>query len=273
MKITVLIENTSRCGMPVEHGLSLYLQKADGRTVLFDMGQSDLFAQNAKVLGLSISQINAAIVSHGHYDHGGGLQKFLELNQSAKVYIHSDAFQPHYSLHDTGLRSIGLDKKLKENPQIVPCQELTRLEDGMLLFANVQGSCCNPIGNRLLFGPVQDRNDDFHHEQNLILQEGCNTFLFAGCAHRGIVNILQRASTIIGHAPTHVFAGMHLVKSGLTAESENAFIQQLAQQLLQYENTLFYTMHCTGTGQFDKLRALMGKQMNYLSCGESIIIE
>ena len=73
MKVTSLVENTSRRGLPVEHGLSLHIQLDDGRQVLFDMGQRRLFADNAERLGIRLADVDAAIVSHGHYDHGGGL--------------------------------------------------------------------------------------------------------------------------------------------------------------------------------------------------------
>lgn len=77
MKITSIIENTSTIGLPVEHGLSLYVQLDNGQNVLFDMGQRRLFTENAERLGLSISNVDTAIISHGHYDHGGGLRAFL----------------------------------------------------------------------------------------------------------------------------------------------------------------------------------------------------
>lgn len=272
MKITSIIENTSNKGLPVEHGLSLYIEKNDGQRILFDMGQSSLFARNAAALSLSIADIDVAVVSHGHYDHGGGLPTFLAENQKAKVFIHKDAFQPHYSLRESGLRYIGLDPSLQSNERLVFCDEVTSMDNGMTLFANVPGNCCNPIGNRLLFGPTETENDSFCHEQSLVIEEGGNVVLFAGCAHRGIVNILRKAEEVTGKAPTHVFAGMHLVKSGLGPSEEDAFIADLASELMKYKDTKFYTMHCTGEEQYRKLQSILGKQIEYLACGDSICI-
>lgn len=272
MNITSLVENTSRMGLSVEHGLSLYIEKDDGQKVLFDMGQSSLFARNAKVLSLDIADVDVAIVSHGHYDHGGGLKTFLDENEKAKVFIHKDAFLPHYSLRETGLRYIGLDTQLQKNERLVFCNDETCIETAMTLFANVHGDCCNPIGNRLLFGPEETKNDTFCHEQSLIIEEAGKVVLFAGCAHCGIINILRKAEEVTGKTPTHVFAGMHLVKSGLDSDAENAFIHTLATELQKYKNTMFYTMHCTGEEQYMKLKSLMDAQIAYLSCGDRIII-
>jgi len=264
MNITSIVENTSAIGMPVEHGLSLYIQLENGRRILFDMGQRRLFAENAEQLGLNIANIDTAIVSHGHYDHGGGLRAFLEINDKAKVYIHKDAFQPHYSLKEYGLKYIGLNTDLQDNPRLVKCGSLTRLDNHMTLFADVIGDFCCPQGNRLLFGPSKTQNDSFAHEQNLIIEENGNTILFAGCAHKGIINIIRKAEDVLGKSPTHVFAGMHLAKG----KEDKAFISTLAHELMRYNNCTFYTMHCTGTEQYLQLKAIMGNQIEYLSCGE-----
>lgn len=272
MKVTSIIENTSKRGLPVEHGISLYIAKDDGQKVLFDMGQSALFAHNAAALSLSIADVDVAVVSHGHYDHGGGLKTFLKQNHEAKIYIHKEAFLPHYSLHETGLRYIGLDTSLNDNKQLVFCNETTRVANDMTIFANVLGNCCNPIGNKLLFGPHETENDSFCHEQNLLIEEEGKLILFAGCAHRGIVNIIHKVTETMGKEPTHVFAGMHLVKSGMDEKEQLEFIALLASELMKYQNTIFYTMHCTGEEQYKILKSFMGKQIDYLSCGDSITI-
>lgn len=236
------------------------------------MGQDALFVRNAAVLGLSIAEVDVAIVSHGHYDHGGGLAAFLTENQKAKVLLHKNAFLPHYSLRNTGLQYIGLDTTLKGNERLVFCEECHNISDGTQLFADVQGNCCNPKGNRLLYGPSENENDCFSHEQNLVIEEGDKVVLFAGCAHCGIVNIMHKAEEVIGKTPTHVFAGMHLVKSGLEETEEAVFIGNLASELKKYNITKFYTMHCTGEEQYQRLKTLMGNQIEYMACGDSIIL-
>ncbi len=272
MKVTSLVENTSRAGLPVEHGLSLHICLDDGRQILFDMGQRRLFADNANRLGVNLADVDLAVVSHGHYDHGGGLRAFLELNRKAKVYINRYAFEPHYSLREDGLRYIGLDAELESCDRIVFCEDETRISSRIILFAAVKGDCLKPAGNRLLFGPAKKTNDDFRHEQNLIIQEGDKTVLFAGCAHAGIINIVRKARQTISTPLTHVFAGMHLVKSGLTQEQETQFIHSLADKLLKQTDCRYFTMHCTGLSQYEALKKQMGNAIHYMSCGDKVEI-
>ncbi len=272
MTITSLVENTSREDFPIEHGLSLHIRLEDGRQILFDMGQGNLFARNAEHLDIRLSEVDMAIVSHGHYDHGGGIGTFLELNLHAPVYLNEHAFEPHYSLRDKGVAYIGLDPKLKGNGRLIICKEVVSIGHGIILFANVTGDCLCPTGNRLLFGPTPDTNDNFCHEQSLLIEENGKTVLFAGCAHAGIVNIMQKAIRLTGHSLTHVFAGMHLVKSGLPEAEETAFIHALADKLLEYPGCRYYTMHCTGLPQYQILADRMKDSISYLSCGESVTI-
>ena len=97
MIIRILTENTTACPeLTAEHGLSLYIE-ANGLRILFDAGQSDAFAENAQRLGVDLSGVDLAVLSHGHYDHGGGLMRFLELNDHAPVYVSSHAFGGHYN--------------------------------------------------------------------------------------------------------------------------------------------------------------------------------
>lgn len=272
MKIYSLVENTSTKGFPVEHGLSLYIQIENGENILFDMGQSDLFVRNAERLGLDLNDIATAVISHGHYDHGGGLSAFLIHNDHAFVYLHREAFLPHYSLHEDGLHYIGLDTDLPSSSRFILCENTTPMDPHTLLFADIQGSFLVPNGNRRLFGPSKSLPDNFAHEQNLLLEEDEKLVLFAGCAHRGIVNIIRQAQKLTGRTPTHVFAGMHLIKNGLTPSEETFFIRSLAQELLSFKDTLFYTMHCTGIEQYQVLQALLQERIHYLACGDWVEI-
>ena len=110
------------------------------------------------------------------------------------------------------------------------------------------------------------------HEQNLLIHEkGCWT-LFAGCAHCGMVNIVKKAVEIIAEHPKYVYGGMHLMKNGLDAESENAFIKDLCQQLMDIPDTKYYTMHCTGLDAFMKMKEYMNDRIEYFNTvGDTVV--
>ena len=137
LKITALVENTvpedlaAQLGLGKEHGLSLYIE-ACGHKILFDMGQTGLFARNAAALGVDLAAVDLAVLSHGHYDHGGGLARFLELNSTAPVYLNEHAFEPHYHGAE---RYIGLDPALAASPRLHLTGEEAVLAPGLTLAA------------------------------------------------------------------------------------------------------------------------------------------
>ena len=97
MKIVTLIENTACCeAFSCEHGLSLYIE-TEHHKILFDAGQTGAFADNAQKLGIDLAAVDIAVLSHGHYDHSGGMERFLEINQKAKIYVNQNAVKPHYN--------------------------------------------------------------------------------------------------------------------------------------------------------------------------------
>lgn len=269
MKISVLVENTSRDNYCTEHGLSLYITLNNGRNMLFDMGQGDLFLKNAQLLGCDIKDVDSAIVSHGHYDHGGGLRCFMNLNDKAKVYIQQPAFEPHYSMKEYGLKYIGLDESLKTDfsDRLVMCGEICALCEGVTLFTCGEKKYPQPEGNSLLYGSDERSNDDFSHEQSVLIIEGDKVVLFAGCAHCGILNIMHTAEKLSSRKITHVIAGFHLMKS-----TDNKQLMALAQGLLGHETCSYYTMHCTGTEQYEMLKVYMKDRICYISCGDTIDI-
>lgn len=257
MKITALIENTSACGLPTEHGLSLFVETAEHK-FLFDMGQTDLFARNAETLGIDLSKVDFAVLSHGHYDHGGGLKTFLTLNDHAPVYISRYAFEPHYNGTE---KYIGLDQDLKSSNRLVLVDEDMPIAEGITIYG------CHHAPKVVDFGScglnmIQDgrmTEDDFRHEQYLLVVENGKRILFSGCSHRGILNIMH------WFRPDICIGGFHLSKLPL-----DETLAGYAKALDAYP-TAYYTGHCTGTAQYQFMKERM-RNLHYLSVGDSIVI-
>lgn len=114
MKIIALVENTCRHENCVaEHGLSLYIE-TEKHKLLLDTGQTNAVVNNAKVLGVDLSAVDTIILSHGHYDHSGGIMPFSQINHSAQIIMQRKAAEPHYN----GERYIGIDKAILDLPNV-----------------------------------------------------------------------------------------------------------------------------------------------------------
>ncbi|MBQ4370517.1 MAG: MBL fold metallo-hydrolase, partial [Oscillospiraceae bacterium] len=174
MKITVLVENnTVSEALEHRHGLSLYIE-TERHKLLFDVGPDDSFIRNAEKLGIDIAAVDAVVISHGHYDHGGGLAAFFAANSTAPVYIRSSGFIPCWS--DTG-RYIGLDKELEGCDRFVFTGEDYIIDEELRLVSGIRERVCFPSSNVTLLVEKNGERvlDDFEHEQVLVITEGEQT--------------------------------------------------------------------------------------------------
>ena len=258
MKITALLENTTeRQDVKSEHGLSLFI-KANGKTVLFDMGQTDLFSKNAEKLGVDLKEVDFAVLSHGHYDHGGGLKTFLEINKTAKVYINEHAFEPHYN----GERYIGLDLSLLDyKDRIIFTSDEYEICDGFKIYSCNDKERPQYMGSFGLNKMENDKlvPDDFIHEQYLLIEENGKKILISGCSHKGVLDIEN------WFEPDYLIGGFHYSKLPL----DNKLIEYAKR--LDAHDTKYFTCHCTGKEQADFMEKYMDK-LEYLSCGKTIEI-
>lgn len=259
VKVTVLMENSARDDrFDAEHGLSLSIE-TERRRLLFDTGASERFADNAHRLGIDLNDVDLAVISHGHYDHGGGLRRFFQCNDRAPVYISRYAFDAYYSGPE---RYIGLDAALKESGRFVFVGDELKIAEDLALVS------CNGRARRFASdhqgldvmrgGRLQA--DDFRHEQYLLIEDAGRRILLSGCSHKGILNIVDwlRPDVMIG--------GFHFMNLDLSAGQCPA-LDQAAERLLGYDTT-YYTCHCTGQAQYAYLKARMGERLHSLSTGQ-----
>jgi len=292
MKWTVLSDNRSRSTsgrlqgkndsrLSTEHGLSILLETERYR-ILLDTGASDVFIRNAEQLGVDLSTVDYVFISHGHSDHAGGLRYFLEQNQHAKVIVSPDAMSGKFYSKRGNLHSITTvwPESIKDRLITVekggacdvlalqatrgradiivgghPCE----ITDRLFVIAHIPQIHQMPKGNKHLFVEVSNGeyvNDDFRHEQALYT----DGFLFTGCAHSGLENILAACP----YPVNSVVGGFHLL-DGQESEEE---LQALAKRLKEkYPSTQFYTSHCTGDNVFEVMKGMMGEQLQAFRCG------
>ncbi|MGI5895155.1 MAG: MBL fold metallo-hydrolase [Candidatus Merdivicinus sp.] len=273
MKFWILAENTSlNPRLESEHGLSI-LAEWRGKRILFDMGKTGLFAENAEKLGLPLDQVETAILSHGHYDHAGGLPIFLEKNSHAELWMQQSALEPHFSHRPSGEdASIGVPPLVISRWRLHLLEGDAVIEDGMQLFSRVQGKKFWPQSNQVLLKKEGDQlvEDDFLHEQNLLLEENGKSVLLTGCSHCGVLNILQEVVGKTGRVPDILIGGFHLSMPSAGKSEPLETVRAVGEALKQY-SCRYYTGHCTGTESYLQLKEILGDQLQPISTGLNLI--
>jgi 7,8-dihydropterin-6-yl-methyl-4-(beta-D-ribofuranosyl)aminobenzene 5'-phosphate synthase len=241
MTITVLAENTVAArssGLRQEHGLSLHIA-LPGMSILYDTGASGVFADNAAKLGLDLAGVDLAVVSHGHFDHGGGLARFFELNRQSPVYLRRAAADPHSVKMFLLRRTVGI------SPEVFRRH------------------------------PDRFRFIDVFTELVMVIRQADGLVVFTGCGHSGVLNMLEAARARFPGTPLKaVLGGFHLVGVpglNMMAESE-ASVMRIGRLLRERGVETTYTGHCTGAKAFRALKAVMGNAVDSLSTGSRIEI-
>ncbi len=277
MRITTLIENRpskSDSRLAAEWGLSLHIT-FNGHNILFDTGSSGAFAKNAENLSVKVASIDTAVLSHRHFDHGGGLRCFFNANANAKVYLgEAPSGDCYFRLFPFVRKYIGLEKALmKDYPERFKTVSIpTEILPDVFVFPSTSGPYPTPAGNKRL---LVRRNgklipDDFAHEIVMAIKENSKLIIFTGCSHHGVLNMVDTVARVFDGIPVKaVIGGFHLVGSppfNFMAGSRRE-VEDLAKKILDYPIDRTYTGHCTGTKAFAVLKTVMGEHITDLKTG------
>ena len=271
MKIVTLLENTAcREDVATGHGLSQYIE-TDTHKILLDMGPGEDFAANAEKMGVDLSAVDVAVLSHGHNDHSGGLRAFFSINHRARVYVHPAAFGSYWAVEADGTgKFLGLEDGLREEfaDRFVEVSGVTVIDDTLTLFDTVDSAfpavdTSARLKEKTAEGYTPDR---FLHEHNLIVREGDKAVVFGGCAHRGIVNIRDAAAAILGREPDALVSGFHLFNLTEGNEQGDALIRATAEELNR-GSAVCYTGHCTGDHAYGLMKEILGQKLEKISTG------
>ena len=235
IRITVLIDNkTSRPDLNAEHGLSLWIEYREKR-ILFDAGQSDTLIRNAEKLGINLAQTDAIVLSHGHYDHTGGLKAVLDFAKT------------------TGIKSIGISdsaKKAIQGRNVIWTVTPAWLFPGMAVTGQVPRiNNFEDVGGAFFIDEKCQKADELLDDQALFIESARGLIVVLGCAHAGVVNILNYVAELTSQS--HVFAiigGTHL----LSASSER--IEHTIKAIKGYNVQQVCLAHCTGSEAVAKFR-------------------
>ncbi len=219
--ITVLVENSvQRRDMLAEHGLAFWIEMG-GRCVLFDTGQRAVLLGNADKLGISLARAEAVVLSHGHYDHTGGVASVLQAAPQAKICLHPAALTPKYVRDDDGtIRDVGMPQPAKKEidrraDHFVETRGSTEICDGLFVTGEVpRRTQYEDTGGPFFTDPKAQHADPLLDDQAMFFDTSQGIVVLLGCAHAGVINTLQYVHELTDGRPIHaVMGGMHLARA------------------------------------------------------------
>jgi len=268
--ITTLVEDTALDGsLLAEHGLSFWIEYGDKR-ILFDTGQSDILVLNAKTLGINLAEVNAIVLSHGHYDHTGGLSTILDIASKAKIYMHPSATEPKFSRKILGVKSIGmprLAKKAVQKRHVVWTATPAQIFPGISVTGQVpRTNNFEDVGGAFFVDEHYQKPDELLDDQTLFIESAKGLVVVLGCAHSGVVNALDYISNLTSRNKIYaVIGGMHLLKASRIR------ISNTIEAFKKYEIQKIVPLHCTGRKAMGDLKNAFGDKCSFLSAGGQII--
>lgn len=266
MRIVTLIENlVYKMGLIAEHGLAIYIE-TENKKILFDTGQSGLFLKNAKKLGISIEDIDILVLSHGHYDHTGGLYPFLEKNSKAKVYAKKSIFTPKYAGRNRFIGTL-YKNEILEN-RLVFVEEMVEIAENVFLIPDIAIYNSNDTHFKGLNKKVEKKfiPDEFDDELFLTIKTNEQINIVTACSHRGITNICTTATEHFKLPVGLILGGFHL---------KDCTIEQYVQithyfRILQPES--IGVCHCTGIEKYAEMYHGCEARLFYNFAGNEINI-
>ena len=244
-----------------EHGLSILIEHED-RKIMMDVGQSHLFAENAKNIGINIAEVTDLILSHGHYDHTSGLKTFFDLNSKANIYMHPDGLKNKLNVD----KYIGIPIYLKETlaKKATMITKNTEIAKNIYIITNttIYDKDLTNFNNMYVKENEISVIDTFEDELFIAIIKDNQVSVLTGCAHRGITNILKTAKNLFNLPINLVFGGLHLRSSG-----ENRR-QSIIKKINDIGINKIITNHCTGLLAFHEIKTKFKEKAFYGYIGE-----
>jgi 7,8-dihydropterin-6-yl-methyl-4-(beta-D-ribofuranosyl)aminobenzene 5'-phosphate synthase len=279
MNIITLIENSrEKKSLDNEWGLSLYVE-ANERRILFDTGMSSAFVENAKKLDVDLSKVDMVVLSHGHFDHGGGLAAFFSANGAAPLYLRTTADDNLYGKFLVRKRYVGLDRALLESnkTRLRWVEEDTEIAPGLHILTSIPDTERRPDTRSKILVKTEHGfvPDAFKHELVFVVKEKDGMSVITGCGHLGILNMVLAAKRKFPGTPIKaVIGGFHTISNPITERMAATLLEMKAMALRFKELGCQRVIsgHCTGKKAASILKEQLGQSYFQLSTGTTFEI-
>lgn len=259
--ITILVDNEAGAGLEAEHGLALWIQ-TDGWNCLFDTGQGSALGENARILGIDPHNAHGLVLSHGHYDHTGGLAALLPSCRHLDVYCHPAVAYPRYAIRNRQAKPLQMPRNAMAVLDRHPQEHLHWVQQPIMLTEAM--GLTGPIVRKTVFedtgGPFYldqhgHRPDPVDDDLALWIRTELGAIVCVGCAHAGLVNTLQQVRRLTDDLPIRaVIGGFHLLNA------DRRRLEQTIAALQQLDPEVVVPCHCTGEVAVSALRHAFGKR-------------
>ena len=278
IRITILCENTVTPSLPVmgEHGFAVFIETAHGN-FLFDIGQGLTITHNAKHLKKDLTSIKSIFLSHGHYDHTGGLPEVLKVKKEVVIYAHPDIFSKKYALvrnngqenkKQVGMKSAREDLE-RQGAQFKLNRVFTEVERDIYLTGEVPRITDYEKGDTRL---LAERSglllpDLLLDDQSLVVKTEQGLLVVLGCAHAGLINILRHIKNYFKNDAIHtIIGGTHL---GFLTDTQ---LENTISDLKRFEFKKLGASHCTGLKAAARLSQEFGDRFFFAIVGTSMAL-
>ena len=280
ISVTLLVDNYvthpkhSSKGLLGEHGVSFFINIGE-KQILFDVGRGNTISQNAHLLGLQLSDVEAVVLSHGHGDHTGGLETVLKNTGQVNVYVHADIFKPKYTI-ELGKEPVynGMPKTREEyealGARFVLRDGVMEIVDGIYLLgpiAREKPSNDMRMSNRFVREGAEYKPDPFTDEQVLAINTPQGLVLILGCTHNGLENTIEQVNKMTGKRISGIIGGLHL------CDTVPQKVEKLGLWLQTMGVNLVGCNHCTGFESAAILYSLLGKIVTFNYVGKKILLD
>lgn len=257
MKLITLIENElgSNPNLTCEFGFSIFIEDED-TNLIFDTGQSGIFVENIKKLGIDTKKIDKLIISHNHFDHGGGVKNYINFfGNNFSIYLNKKFFYKRYGFSKEYSRILGANfsedfLKKKDVKINFITDHIHNISKNITIFTNFKNITNFENLNSTYFKKVENNFifDDMSDELVLGLNTSKGYIILCGCSHFGIVNIVENIKLLTGKKIIGIIGGLHLSKA--SDERVKKVINYLKNENINY----LALSHCTGEKTIEILK-------------------